>query len=328
MAETDELLRRWREAGLIDGVLAERIAAFEREQTVAAPGRSRAAADERPGIIEVLLYLGFTVAGVGVFFFVALQWDEIESWARVALVAVPALLCLAAGAAMNPSNEPGIRRAGHLAWLLAVGLVAGALLVILNEYGPEDDGGQGGSSLFVLVGLVALATALVLWAFSPSNPQVLAVGVSCVLFGEALGAWPGEYNTRIAGVTILMAGAIMVALVETGRFHPRLTAAPIGAALLGGGAYHAGLDSPVAWELLAFVAGAGLIALGVWRGAFTYVTIGALTLVVALITFMFVHFNNEISAPLALMLSGGLIVAAVLVLMQVRNIVRARRAPA
>ena len=106
---------------------------------------------------------------------------------------------------------------------------------------------------------------------------------------------------------------------------PRLTAAPIGALLVGGGAYHAGLDSPVGWDLLAFVAAAGLVSLGVWRGSFTYVVIGVGTLLVALITFMFTHFENEISAPLALMLSGGLIVAAVLVLVQVRSLVRARR---
>ena len=213
MADAGEHIRRWRDAGLIDEALAERLTAFEADAGAGAAPAPEMAGSERPGLVEVLLYLGLAVAGVGVFIFVAMQWDEMRAWVRLTLVAVPATLTLAAGAAMNASGEAGVRRGGHVAWLLAVALVAGTLAVALNEYGPDDQGDAAGT-IWVVIGAVALAAAVTLWALSPSNPQVLAVGGAAFFFGETLGAWPGDYSPRIAGVAIMVSGIVMVTLVE------------------------------------------------------------------------------------------------------------------
>jgi hypothetical protein len=49
---------------------------------------------------------------------------------------------------------------------------------------------------------------------------------------------------------------------------------------------------------------------------------------VALVTYVFEHFEDDIGAPVALMVSGGVVVAGVILLVQLRDMVRARRVPA
>jgi hypothetical protein len=123
----------------------------------------------------------------------------------------------------------------------------------------------------------------------------------------------------------MLGGAALIALTEMGYFKPMPLARTLAALLLCGGAFQAGVDSAVGWELLAFIAGAAAIGLGVWRASFTYIAVGVGTLLVALITFMFEHFEERIGAPVALMISGGMLVAAVLILVQIRTITRRRR---
>jgi hypothetical protein len=326
VADPEEHIEAWRRAGLIDEALAARL--LQHEKAAAHPALPPAAdEDDRPGIIEALLYLGLTIAGAGVFFLVAQQWDELRSWSRVMLIAVPALLSFVAGAAMLTSGEPGVRRGGHVAWMLTVALIAGTLAVGFNEF-ATDEGLDDERWMVLAVATVTAVAALILWAVAPSNPQVLAVAGSAVFFGEALGAWPDDYTQRLAGCAIAIAGVLLMAATEASIFRPRALARATSAVLVGGGAFHAGIESAIAWEALAFIAGVALIVAGVWRRSFTYVAAGTGTLLVALITFMFEHFEDRISAPLALMLSGGLVVAAVLILVQVRGIVRARRATA
>jgi uncharacterized membrane protein len=127
MASVSEHLKRWRDAGVLEPEAAARIEAYERDQ------RSGRKEDERPGVLEALLYLGVVVLGVGVFALVAQQWDELESWARVMATAVPVLILLGAGLAMRLSNEPSLERGGQVAWHAALALVAVALAVIHYE---------------------------------------------------------------------------------------------------------------------------------------------------------------------------------------------------
>jgi hypothetical protein len=228
---------------------------------------------------------------------------------------------------MRFAAEPGVRRGGHVAWLIATALAAGTIAVIFNEYALDE--GRGDERWAVLTtATVTVVIAVVLWALAPSNPQVLGVGGAVVFFGEALGAWPDDYTQRLAGSAIALAGIALLVLVALGLFRPRPLARAVAAILVGGGAFHAGIASAIGWEMLAFVAGAGLIATGVWRQSFTYVAVGVVTLLVALITFVFEHFEDRVGAPVALILSGAVLVAAVLVLVQVRGVVRARRAAA
>src|SRR5690606_28048768 len=91
------------------------------------------------------------------------------------------------------------------------------------------------------------------------------------------------------------------------------------------GPYQAGfIDDGLPFGLLAFVVGAGLIALGVMRSSFVYVLVGVTGLFVVLVTFIFEHFEDDIGAPLALILSGAILIGAVLLLARFRPALRQR----
>ena len=318
MSDAKQHLRTWQNAGLLDEESVSRIIAFE----AASRPAPAAAPEERPGVIEAILYLGFVVAGAGVFFLVGNNWEQLTSWSRLMLVTTAALLTLGAGAGMHLAGHPGVRRGGQAAWLLAVALSAASLAVAFNEYGGhqlDDERWQ-----IVVVATATFALAMTLWAVSPSSLQVLAIAGSTIFFAEALGAWPDEYSPRLAGLTIATTGAVLVVLTELGIFRPVYTARVAAAALLGMGAFHAGIDSSLPWEFIAFIAGGVLIGLGVWRASFTYIAAAVVTLLIALIMFMFEHFSGDVGGPIALILSGGLIIASVVILVQVRSIIHRR----
>ena len=327
MSDVEDALARWQDAGLIEPERAARIRDFERART---PAMARPAADERPGALEVMLYLGFVVLGVGVFALIAQQWDELESWARLAATAVPVALLLFAGLLLRLSGEPPLERGGQAAWFVAVPLFAGAFAVGINEFGPESSRSGDERNLVLLVGAATLGLALVLWVFSAAHAQVVTIAGSTAFFAQALGDWPDDFSAGLAGFVMFVAGAAGLALAELGWFAPKPTARFCSAVLAVAGPYQAGfVDSELEfYELLSFAAAAAVVALGVWRASFALVLVGVVAIFVALVTFIFEHFEDELGAPLALMLSGGLLVAAVLILALFRNESRKRKATA
>lgn len=324
MAQLNEWLERWISGGVIDDATADRIRQFERDRA-----REQAESeDDRPGVIEVLLYLGVAVLAVGVFALLAQNWPELESGARLAALAVPAALCLAAGGLMRVSPEAGIRRAGQIAWLVAVGLAAGSLAVYLNEFEPSVFERDDERAAVLAVAGLSAGIALVLWALSPSHPQVLALAGSSVFLAQALGNWPDDFSEWIAGMTMLAIGGAAIALTELKLMQPRDSSQLLFGLIAVAGPYQAGfIDEGMPFELLAFGVGLGLVALGITRSSFIYVLAGVTGVFVALVTFIFEHFEDDIGAPLALILSGGILIGAVLLLARFRPALR-RRQPA
>ncbi|WP_322797088.1 DUF2157 domain-containing protein [Tepidiforma sp.] len=312
MSEIEAHLSRWREAGLLDEATAERIRAFEAER---ASRRPAIPPEERPGVIEILLYLGIAVLAVGVTALAAQNWGDLASFARVLVTAVPAGFTLLVGALLRPRSEPGLRRAGQLAWVASVALTALAVGVILWEYEPFGLARDDDRTPFLLVASSATALALLLWALSPSTLQLFALGGSCFFLAQSLGAWPDEYSSRLAGGSLALVALAAIALAETDYLSPRATARFVFGFLLAVGAFWPGFaDGGTPWELAAFVAAALLLALGVLRSSFQYVLWGVLLLFVALVRTIFQNFSDQIGAPVALIISGALLIAAVTLL--------------
>jgi hypothetical protein len=212
-------------------------------------------------------------------------------------------------------DEAGYRRGGQFAWAVAVPLVAGTVAVILHEYEPfglsaDDDRAQA-----LVVGLVAVGLALALWATNPATLQVLALGGSLLFLAQAVGSWPDDFSAPLAGCTLLAFGLAGLALAEVGRMVPRDAARLVFAILAAFGAYQPGFASGgTAWELLAFAAAAALLALGVFRGSFAYILCGVALLFGALVRAIFQNFSDQLGAPVALIISGALLIGAVLLL--------------
>ena len=321
MGSIEEHLKRWREADVIDQATVDRVRTYERSQV----DRSGDAA--RPGALEASLYLGVIAASVGAAFLVGQNWEELDGWARIAALAVPGLLAVLAGMALLSTKEASLQRAGQVAWLAAVALLAGAVIVAAREAGGGTDVSDTESrNALMAAALFALALSVTLWVFSPSEAQTLAIAGSIVFLAQATGNWPDEFDATVAGVVLFVLGGAGLAAVTLGRFEPRTAGQVYFGLLTAAGPYEAGLDGNVPWaEFLTFAVGAGLIALGVWRGHFAPTATGVAVIFVALVTYVFEHFEDQIGAPVALMVSGGVVVAGVLLLVALRGLLAQRR---
>lgn len=310
--DIEDQLHRWLQADVIDDATAERIRAFEK--------RRPAPSGERPGAIEALLYLGVVVVSVGVFALIEQRWPDVDSWARVMAIGVPTLLALALGAGLHTTGEPALERAAQLAWFVAVGLFAGTVAVVLTEYHPagitfEDDP----DGLLTVTSATALL-ALILWVASPGHPQVLALGATLFALGQAVGNWPDEFSEVLAGMLIFGFGVAGLALTEAQMFRPRFTGRLVFGVLCAAGPYEAGFtENGMFFELMVFAAGGAIITLGVVRASFTLLAVGVIASFVGLVTFIFEHFEDRIGAPVALMISGGALIAGALLLVRLRS---------
>jgi hypothetical protein len=133
VARIEEHLQKWTDANVIPADVAERILAFERERDEAgeSPHTARTAptsSESRPGALEALLYLGLVVLLVGVYALIGQQWEDLDSWARVSVIAVPMVLMFGLGALLQTRAEPELQRGSQAAWFLTVGLFGGFLL--------------------------------------------------------------------------------------------------------------------------------------------------------------------------------------------------------
>jgi hypothetical protein len=329
MPEAEDSLARWVGAGLIDEATAGRIREFEasraRERRSTAPD---VPPDERPGTIEVLLYLGIAVLSVGVVALIAQEWAGLDSLGRVLAVGVPALFALLVGALLRTLDEPGYLRGAQFSWAAAVALVAATVAVILYEYQPGGFSRQDDHVLMLVVAVAASGLALLLWSLNPMTFQVLAIGGSLFFFGQAIGNWPAEQSNPLAGGTLLAVALTGILLTETGRFGPRDASRYTFGLLLALGAFQPGFqDGGTPWEIPAFVVAAALLGLGVRRGSFAYVLWGVALLFLALVRTIYQNFSDEIGAPVALIISGALLIGAVLILARLAPSFRGARTP-
>ncbi len=308
MASIEEHLKRWIVAGVLDEATATGIRTFEQEQP--APRR------EGPGLMEVLVYLGVAVVCVGVAILVGSNWEDLEEWARVAVIGVPAVLAIAAGQGLRSSGQPELERGGQLAWLAGEGLVAGTVAVLTDNAGWDSENVS-------LAAAVALAGAgLTLWVIAPSHLQVAGVAVALfalpMTLGERLAADSDE-GAQAGLFGMAGFGAAAVLLADVGLFRPKLTAQLAAAALLGFGTFAGTMAAgDGVTEAILFVVGAALIAASIWRGVFLYVILGVALVFAGLINSVARHAPNETVAALALIVIGGMLVATVLVLAQKR----------
>jgi hypothetical protein len=298
MSKPESHLSDWTAAGLIDAETAARIAAFERERSVATAG-------ERPGVMEVLVYLGVAVIAVGVFILVTVSWEDLDDWARVAVTGGPGLFALLMGQVMRGSGSPGLGRGGQMAWLVATALLAGSVAVI----GANNDWAE--ENVVLGAALTGTLIAVALWAVGPSHPQVIALAGALLLMSMALGSRSDEFNLAVAGLTLAAFGGAGIALVESRLLTPKLSARPLAAAEFAFGTFWAGREA-VGYEPLAFVAAGLLLGLGIWRGTFVYLIAGVALLFLALITTIIQHVEEPSAQAGALILLGALLVAVVL----------------
>lgn len=303
MSSIDDLVSRWITASVIDEQVAMRIRAFESSEAE----RNRNVDDNRPGLLEAIAYLGIAVVAVGVLIMVTVSWEDLRGWARVLVTAVPGALALVLGQRLRQTGRPGLMRGGHIAWLAAVALIGGTVAIAgSNADWNEEDIALAG-------GIAAAAVAIVLWVFSASHPQVVAICGSVFAAGMALGGRSDEFSFAVAGLSIAAMSVVGMVLAERGLLTPTLTARFLSALGVGWGTFFAGFESGV-YEPLAFVAAAALVALSIQRRVLPYMLIGVALVFLGLVSSITRHSGDPTTAAAGLIVAGALLVGVVLVL--------------
>ena len=207
---TDSLLRRWREAGLIDAATAGAIERWEEEN----------GAPRRLGVpIRLVLALGAVLLGAGLLLFVSAHWDTLSPGGRFSLLValVVGLHGLAAGLALRfPALSVALHAVGTVA--LGGGIFLAGQIFHLQAHWP--------TGLLLWAGGAAVG-----WLLLRQAPQLalLVLLLPAWLGGEWLSAceqllqnlpdaWP-------AARTVLAAGVLLLSLALFGAAGPGASSA-------------------------------------------------------------------------------------------------------
>lgn len=288
---------RWVDAGIISREQADAALAAE------APDGPRS---PRAGLVtEALAYLGGALVLGAAVLLVEMVWSELAVWQRVAVPTVSAALVLAAGewlrrAPARADTSPGRLQSGL--WLLGTALVATAGVVLGDQVLGLDP-----TPTWVLAGAAASVVAAPLYRARPTPAQHVALYLALVTGATALAAAVGT-GAVLAGLGCWGLSSLWVALTWAGVLrHPTL------GRLLGG--IGALVGAALMWEqgwghvlLLATVT--ALFVLGVRLrsiGTLVLASAGALVGVPAAAAFFV---EDAVAVPLALLATGGLLLAA------------------
>jgi hypothetical protein len=278
-------LSRWTAAGLVDGVTADRIRAFE---------AVHAGSNRLRWPIVIALAFGALMIGGGILLFVAANWDALPSSSRFALVLLLVSIFHVSGAAVAERFR-GMSEALH-----AIGTVAlGAGIALSGQVFHLDEHWPGGIMLWALgaaIGWVVLRHT--------SQLALSALLVPAWLISEWIAATEGTSIVRAGAVPA--AGALLLSLsylAAAGPGPPTRTrralvwmgavmlaiAAPVLAAIAGDWVYtgRAALDvtSTIGWTIAfagSLVLAAVLRRADAWPSAVAALWVAALVFVPAL----------------------------------------------
>ncbi|MBI2765784.1 MAG: DUF2157 domain-containing protein [Chloroflexi bacterium] len=253
----DQMLLRWKDEGLLDEAICLRLAEYER-------GR-RGVTAARPVLIELLSYLALVLAIAGVVLLVGVNWEHMTPSARVAVLAVPGLLILAAGRFLFVSGVPGLRRGGSMSWLLSLVLLTSSVGVAGSELGANAE------TAGLAAGGAALVLASVLWLLNRTDLQVFGLaGASLTLSIVATVYWAASLSDSniliLFGVLMLYQFVGGAALVRLGFMRPKVTAGVLSVLGIAGGAsaFSVGLSSKFSDFDAETVGGASFMVFGLW----------------------------------------------------------------
>jgi hypothetical protein len=297
------LLRRWVSRGLITQTQADAIAASEGWPSQPPPAvRARRISVTA----EALGYLGAVLVVVAASLISARYWDQFPAAGRLALPAASAALMLGAGLAVGTRHGPVVERVRSVLWLSSVVALAFAAWVLGNDvlsWRTIED-------VLVLVGLATAGYAAVLWARSRQFLQLGGLFVALALAAGSAAAHLDGGDGSPIGLALWGTGAGWLALAWGRMLPPRRGALVLGAAGVVVGSMS---TLSVDWGyVLAVVSVAGLIGLGVLLADVLVLAVSAIGALLVLPATIMRFFPGELAAPLALLLTGVLLIAGAL----------------
>jgi Predicted membrane protein (DUF2157) len=306
-AELQSLLDRWVAAGLITSQQAERIRDQEAGVSATAVARSEGTPDGSPAtslMTEAVGYLGGVLIVVAAGLLTARMWSELSLSTELLLVAAIAAVLLAAGALVPDRRSPPGSRLCAVLWLLSTVAFSALLVLVANQ-------GLGWRDEDVAV-LAAGGTAIYALALWWRHRHVVQQGVLLVSLVVAAAAATAELGgpEQLPGLAVVGVGASWFALGWSGRVGARRPAYLLGA---GAAMFGALILSESPWgQPLALATVAAILFAAVRFRDLALLAIAAIGALQVLPRMTETLFPNALAAPIALMVAGGLLVAAAL----------------
>ena len=273
------------------GITASEIATALDEAPAAAPDDRRRAA-----LVRVLGFLGgtFVFAGIGVF--IALQWEDMGSAARVVVTLGSGLATFVL--AVLASRDARFEKAAAPMFLVSAALEPTGMLVAFDEFGS---GGDWRMAVLIATGTMAVQFGVTFEAIRRSTPLFVTI-----LFGVLFWWTAFDLLDLDGGLTAAILGGIML-LTAAGvdrTIHRDIT--PVWY-LFGAGAFLGGVFDLVErtpLEILFLAIAAGFVYLSVVLHSRTLLVVATLAILAYTGWFTGQYFADSIGWPLALIAFG------------------------
>ena len=329
MAKQESLLSKieeWVEEGLISPEQGEALRQREAKAVAISPAL-RVKAD------EIFVYLGSLVVFLAMAFLVEQNWRALGSAGRILSVLVPTVAMLALGWRLRGSESAEearrlrLRRGAQALWLGACLLSALFFMVTFHELGLIDWSERGPTDPWVLVSCVlATGVAAVAFVLLPTITQSIAFHLcgSAALFtflgwlDQTLPPFNHFYENLLVLMIGLAAGDLCLGLSEWLRSKGRKdlvgvsrifgTLAILGFTFISATDTYAATWQKTTMEAIAFLASIAFIAASVKRQSQAFLYSGAAFLFFLIIYVNFEHFADRIGMPIALLISGALLI--------------------
>ncbi|MEV4703026.1 DUF2157 domain-containing protein [Actinoplanes sp. NPDC049316] len=291
--DTGALIDHWTSAGLITPEQARLLRA-----DVPAPPR-------RAGLVaEGLGYLGGALVAVASGLVAGEFWDELGRVGRPAVVGSVALLLAVAGAVV-PARRGSAARLRAVLWAGACAALLGALLL------TEELTGWSAEGTLALAATGMLVCAAAFWALFPHPLQHVTAYAAGVLLGAALtGLLP--HPGVLPGLTVWALGLAWGLAAWGGVVRPGPLGRWLGAVVMTGGAVAV---AGVGWgSVLAVATVAALVAAAVAIRDTVLLIVAAAGSLLILPAVVGLWFPGMVSAALALLVTGMVLVAAAVLL--------------
>jgi hypothetical protein len=304
-------LQRWTTDGLLSQEQATAILAAER---VRVPRSAEPTRSGRPAsvVVELLGYLGGTLAVIGAGLLAARFWPDLATWTRLALVGLVAAALGAAGALVPEQAAPALWRLRGVLWLGSSAAVAFFAVLLGTEVLNLS-----GEAVALLAGMVTAIHAGVLWWRRPRPLQQLAC-----LAGLAVAAGAGVAvaggNEAAVGLSIWAVGMLWVLAGWHGLLPPTVVALVAGAIVVLQGAQATAMRWEGAGLVFGLASAAGLLVAGTTGRRLALAAVGIVGVVMFLPATVLHFFAGTVGVPLVMLLAGVVLLAVTLFMLRWR----------
>ncbi|MDH3262116.1 MAG: DUF2157 domain-containing protein [Acidimicrobiia bacterium] len=305
MKDLNTSLREWVATGLIDETQAQAIRAHEATPTV-----------ERrvPLVAEVLGYLGGSLALIAAFILVGEFWADLQSWARLLLVGAGTIAFLAAGWFIKSIDNEAIHRLSSFSWALGTVGVAFWFGLLANDVLDSEP-----ETTALIAAVAGLLVGYAVYRLSPRSLQQILLGGAAVATPLSLLAHIDQPPDEFYGLVVWGIGVSWLLLAWGRHLPPQSTAYALGSVgvLLGPQVMR---FNEATWPMLLGLVTAGvLLTFSVTLRNTVLLGFGAAGIFIFVPQIIFEYFGDTVGVPLALFLTGVVLLGGALLVARLRT---------